>query len=457
MKGRIFKMIGCIAVTASLLAGCQSTDNGDGDTAAVGADQDDTGEADAITTVGPDSGKQMEMWTFVDLHSNYYAEMLNRWNKANPERQLQITFLTYPYDEMHNKLTMALQTGAGAPDLCDIEISKFPNYLKGEVQLYPLNEAIAQYEDDIVRARLDIYSKDGNYYGAPHHVGACVMYYNTEVFERYDIDYSAIRTWADYEAAGQKLKAASDGEIKMTSVDTGASDWLWLSMAEHGEDWIDSDGKANVELASIERMLTMQKRWLDEEIAMVSPDGHIDIEAGYQNILDGNIASFPKALWYMQRFLSYMPEETGKWALAPCPVFEEGQPRSVGLGGTGTVVTNQAADAELAAEFIAYAKCSYEGNVQNWEILGQDCVNTEVWKDQTITHNADNSFIKYFKTNPFDVLNEIEDEIGRITVAEISPTILENLQTMTLNSIMEDGQDVKEALAEAQAAIELEE
>ena len=104
----------------------------------------------------------------------------------------------------------------------------------------------------------------------------------------------------------------------MTSVDTGSVDWMWLAMAEYGDDWTGGeDGTANVQLESVKNMMTMQQQWLDDGIAEVSPDGHVDLEAGFQNILDHNIASFPKAMWYMSRFLNYMPEEKGNWALAP--------------------------------------------------------------------------------------------------------------------------------------------
>ncbi len=47
----------------------------------------------------------------------------------------------------------------------------------------------------------------------------------------------------------------------------------------------------------------------EDVIAMISPDGHVDLEAGFQNILDHNIVSFSKALWFMSRFTNYMPEE----------------------------------------------------------------------------------------------------------------------------------------------------
>lgn len=71
-----------------------------------------------------------------------------------------------------NFLIMALQTGDGAPDLCDIERGQFPNFLQGEPQLYALNDALAPYQADLVESRFDIYAKDGTYYGAPTHVGA---------------------------------------------------------------------------------------------------------------------------------------------------------------------------------------------------------------------------------------------------------------------------------------------
>ena len=477
MKKKLLSVLLSVAMVSALLAGCGSsstaepaeeaateeaaTEEASTEDAAEEPAAEETAEGEvealAVSTVGPDSGTKMEMWSFVELHNTFYASMLEKWNEANPDRQIQMTFTTYPYSDMHQKMIMALQTGEGAPDLCDIEIGQYPNFMQGEVQLYPLNDALAPYADDLVKARLDIYGKDGNWYGAPTHVGATVMYYNTKILEQYGIDYTTIETWDDYTAAGEALKEASNGEVCMTSVDTGGVDWLWVAMAEYGEDWTGgADGPANVQLESVEKMLTMQQGWLDSGIAMVSPAGHVDLEEGFQNILDGNIVSFPKAMWYMSRFINYMPEMTDTWAIAPCPVFEEGQPRSVGIGGTGTVVTNQSADPALAADFIAYAKCSEEGNLQIWEQLGFDTCNTAIWSDPAVTGDTSNQYISYFVTNPFDTLNEIKEEIGKIDVVTISPTINEQMCNVTLNEVLENKMDVTEALQEAQDVIDLE-
>jgi arabinosaccharide transport system substrate-binding protein len=215
------------------------------------------------------------------------------------------------------------------------------------------------------------------------------MYWNAELLESYGLDYKSVKTWDDYTALGEQLKEASNGEVYLTSVDTGGVDWMWIAMAEYGEDWTGGpDGEVNVELDSVKKMMTMQKQWLDDGIAMISTDGHVDLEAGFKNVSEGKIASFPKAMWYMSRFTNYMPEMEGKYDITTIPVFEEGQKYSVGIGGTGTVVTEQSADPALAAEFLAWAKLSEEGESYIWSVLGFDVCNSALWFDDVVAERA---------------------------------------------------------------------
>src|SRR5699024_7161710 len=86
------------------------------------------------------------------------------------EGATELTAETYPFDQMHNNLLLALQSDSGAPDIADIEIAKFPNYLQGDIQLEPLNDYIEPKMDNFVPERLELYAKDGNYYGAPTHL-----------------------------------------------------------------------------------------------------------------------------------------------------------------------------------------------------------------------------------------------------------------------------------------------
>jgi arabinosaccharide transport system substrate-binding protein len=422
-------------------------------------------EVEAVTdTTGPEDGTPLELWTFVELHGTFYRDMCDKWNEENPDKPIRLTTVTYPYGDMHQKMIMSLQTGTGAPDICDVEVGQFPNVVAYETAgLVPLNDWITPYKDTMVQSRLDTYAgADGNYYGAPFHVGATLMYYNLGAMEEAGLsqaDIDAVKTWDDWAALGEKYLAAIGNEEGKywTSVDTGGTDWIWLSMAEHGEDWTGGfEGPANVQLDSVKKMLTMQQGWLDSGLAEISPDGHIDLEAGFQNILDHNIVSFPKAAWYMSRFLNYMPEEAGNWYLAPCPVFSTDQKCSVGIGGTGTVVSAQSANPELAAEFICWAKMGEEGEQYIWDNLGFDVCNTALWSQDAFAHDDANQYNQFFRNYPYDVLESIKDQIGKISVVAISPTINDYFCTTTANEVLEMGMDVDEALQELQDAVDLE-
>lgn len=491
MKKKVLATLMSVAMVSSILAGCgSSSDSASSDTAAEdsGAAETETEEASGeesteeaagdeaaaeeeeipTSTFGDPNGTHMEMWTFVELHGQHYGNMVEKWNEQNPDRTIEITCTTYPYADMHTKLLTSLTAGTGAPDICDVEIGQFPNVVAGlDTWLVPLDDYAAPYMETMVQARMDVYAgSDGHYYGAPYHVGATVMYYNVaamaeamgvsndDVIAKID----AVTTWDDYAALGQEYVDAIATEGKYwTSVDTAGVDWQWIAMAEYGDDWTGGfDGKANVQLDSVKKMLTMEQEWVNSGLAEISPDGHVDLEAGFQNILDHNIVSFPKAMWYMSRFTNYMPEESGNWYIAKCPVFEAGQKCSVGVGGTGTVVTQQSANKELAAEFLCWAKMSEEGEQLIWDNLGFDVCNTALWNDDAFAHDDSNQYNAFFINYPYDVLYSIKDDIGKIYSVAISPTINEQMCNVTLNDILENGMDVEEALQAAQDVVDLE-
>ncbi|MDE6389264.1 MAG: extracellular solute-binding protein [Lachnospiraceae bacterium] len=488
MKKKVLATLLSVTMIASVLAGCgggsdtpaadsgtTATDDGAADAGASDDGAVDAGEeapADEAaaeeeiptSTFGDPNGTHLEMWTFVELHGQHYGNMVEKWNEQNPDRTIEITCTTYPYADMHTKLLTSLTAGTGAPDICDVEIGQFPNVIEGlDTWLVPQDDTAAPYLDTMVQARMDVYSgSDGHYYGIPYHVGATVMYYNMAVLEEAGItqeEVDAVVTWDDYAALGEKYLAAIGNEEGKywTSVDTAGCDWLWIAMAEYGDDWTGGfDGTANVQLDSVNKMLTMQQNWVNNGLAMVSPDGHVDLEAGFQNILDHNIVSFPKAMWYMSRFTNYMPEEKGNWYIAKCPVFEAGQKCSVGIGGTGTVVTQQAVDKDLASEFLCWAKMSEEGEQLIWDNLGFDVCNTVLWNDDAFAHDDNNQYNQFFRNYPYDVLYEIKDDIGTIYTVRISPTINEQMCNVTLNDILENGVDVSEALQAAQDVVDLE-
>ena len=58
------------------------------------------------------------------------------------------------------------------------------------------------------------------------------------------------------------------------------------------------------------------------------------------------------------------------------------------------------------------------------------------WTNDTFAHNDENQYNQFFINYPYDVLNSIGlDNIGKISVVKISPTINENVCNTTLNEV----------------------
>lgn len=433
--------IGFLILSMTLLWGCGGSNNEGGTNSVIdgGAGEDAT---------------ELSYWTFVELHGQHFEKMLQKWNQDNPDRQIKLNVTVMPYDDMHNKLSIAVQSGTGAPDIADIELGKFPDFLAGTPQLVPLNDVIDPYRDTIVPSRVELYSKDGTNYGVPTHVGASVAFYNTEVLEEAGVDYKEIVTWEDFKQAGMKVYEQT-GKY-MGTADTSAAWQASMLLAQQGEDFTDESGAPQVNSEAMIKAMTILKDLQDNNVIATIAGGQPDTEEAYGEFNAGNYAAAFMPLWQMSRYTNYMPDLSGKIAIAPIPVIEEGMPRSVGGGGTGTVVTQTAKDVELAKDFLAFAKLSLDANKEIWNTLGFDPVNMDVWEMKEVTHNPENAFVQYFVNNPFDVLSEIRDEIQLIKSTSATPTINNVLCTTTFNEIFEDGKDIAQALNDAQQQIEQE-
>jgi arabinosaccharide transport system substrate-binding protein len=459
MKKKLVSTFLSVAMAASLLlTGCGA---GSDSATEASTDEGDTAtEAPAEQTAVIDAGAgedatEMEYWTFVELHGQHFETMLQKWNEANPDRQIKLNVTVMPYDDMHNKLLIAVQTGEGAPDISDIELGRFPDFLAGDdVPLEALNDVVEPYMDTLVKSRLEIYSKGDTVYGFPTHVGAMVAFYNTELLEKAGIDYTTIKTWDDFKEAGIKLY--DETGVYMCTADTSATWQESILLAQAGTDFVDENGNPQVNSQAMIDGLTMWKDFLDNNVVATIAGGQPDTDEARGEYNLEKYACQLMPLWEMSRYTNYMDQFAGKIAIAPLPVKEGESVMSVGGGGTGTVVTKTAKDVQLAKDFLTYAKISTDANIEIWNTLGFDPCNMDVWEMEDITHNPDNQFVKYFVNNPFDVLNEVKGDIRTIKSVSATPTVNNVLCTITLNAIFEDGQDVTEALNEAQEMIEQE-
>jgi arabinosaccharide transport system substrate-binding protein len=457
MKKKLLSVLLCVVLIASFLVGCGSTNETEETDATDETEK--TGISDTGTTemeVEGENVTELTVWTFIALHQEFYTSMADKWNEQHPDKMVKLVLSNLAYDDMHNKLSLALESGEGAPDIVDIELGKFPAFLAGEIGLLDLTEYVAPYKDSVVKARLDIYSKDSINYGYPTHVGATVAFYNDEILQAAGINYADIKTWDDFKAAGVKYFEAT-GKYFAT-VETTAQWMINLMLAQKNGNYLDADGKLAVNSDLMVEVLSYIKGMQDTGAFGIIPGGQPDSEEAYAAFNSGDYAVQIMPFWQTSRFVNYMTDLSGKVKIAPTPVWNttDGEYQSIGGGGTGTAIVATSPNAALAAEVMAFIKLSEEANKEVWNVLGFDPVNTSVWSDTALTQNPDNQYVKYFANYPFDALLSIKDNIGALACLtdEKWPSVNNEFCTVTLNSIFENGMDVKEALDASQATLE---
>ena len=420
---------------------------GYGMTALAAEDESVIGSEDPNATV-------LEHWTFTELFTAFYKDMVEQWNEENPDEQIRINVHVLPYDDMHNKLQIALNSGTGAPDTVDIEVSKFANFTEGDVQLMDMTEYAEPYREYVVESRLGLFSREGKLYGCPTHVGATVAFYNTELLDGVGIDYTTIKTWDDFKEAGSKYHEETGKSFG--NLDTSTNMFFNLLVAELGSDYVDSDGNLSVNNQGIVDAMQLMKDLQDANAVSLMPGGNTDADEGFAAYANGDFAAMIMPLWMSNRFINYMSDLSGKIAVAPAPVTENTKALSVGGGGTGTAVIKTSENADIAAKFIAYAKLSSYASIIQWNTLGNDPCNMQVWTDESVTKNPDNAFLQYYANNPFDTLNAIKDGIVLLDsqATKYYPSISNTFNTVVFNAVFENGDDIQETLDLAQEDLE---
>lgn len=421
----------------------EGAEDASGDPAATAAPEEIGMEVDPN-----DPGEPIELsfWTFVNNHADFLIAKAEEFNAQNDEFNVIINASVAEFAPHHERLLLALQSGAGAPDLVDIEIARFGTFTRGDIQLHPLTDVVDRHRDSLVEERLAPYQFEGEEYGIDYHLGAAVMYYNADVMEDAGVDVDSIETWDDYIEAGKQVVENTDA--MMTTLESQAQFSLLAPMLQNGGGLYNSsnelimDSPENVE--AVEKIASMVH---EHGIAEAAPGGNHHDPTYFENLNAGQYASVWMPQWYMIRFKDQMPDTEGKILVRPLPVFEEGGAVSTMGGGTGTAITTQTDEAkvEVAKDFLEFAKLTYDAQVDIWTELGFDPFREDVYADPALAEPD-----PWFSNEPVmaDLPKMFDRLVPEYTGARY-PEAVVALNEQVAFSVIEEGGSAQEALSAA--------
>lgn len=253
-----------------------------------------------------------------------------------------------PYKEYFTKLQTSV-SGGSAPDVFWMNGPNFQLYASNGV-LAPIDESLVD-PADYSQGLIDLYSYEGELYGAPKDFDTIALWYNKELFDAAGVAYpEAGWTWDDLKATAAKLTDPAKGQYGIAAAQWGQENY-YNSIAQAGGEVIDADGTETgygtpEALAGIEL-------WTDLIAAGSSPTAQQMTDTNPQDLFfSGKVAMFQNGSWGPGAYADN-PDIADKIDVAPLAAGPAGN-QSV-IHGLANVVNAKSEHLELAQEFAAFA------------------------------------------------------------------------------------------------------
>ncbi|WP_194922613.1 ABC transporter substrate-binding protein [Catenulispora pinisilvae] len=323
-RRRLTALACSISALGLLVAGCGSSSSG-GSPAA----QKQTG--------------QVTFWSFVKGSDQVAAA----FNQTHPG--IKVTFQTVPSgQEYYSKLENAVKAGT-APDVAVVEFPQLPEFAtQGMLENLDstLGPVVQSDFPDSVRQLVDL---GGHTWGVPRDVAPLMLYYRNDFFAAHKI--AVPKTWDEYQTMTQQVKAADPmarGGVLFTDNPGLLTALAWQAGAQwfgtKGDAWqVSLDDAASTKVADYWGDLAQHD--LVSSLTTLDPF--------WTSVQQNRTVAYVCASWCAGSQQATVPDQTGKWSVAPVPTWD-GKPASAMYGGSSFVIPKGAKDSAAAAEFIKW-------------------------------------------------------------------------------------------------------
>ncbi len=189
-----------VTMTASLLTGC-GQDGNSSETSQTDNQTQEAPEADNESNIPAETSSSSDV--VLEVETGLTGERLDGlqalMNQFTEESGIGIELIS-PGDDYENVMKTRMASG-DLPDLWETHGWSTTRYAE---YLTPLNDEpwLSKVKESIKKTVTD---PEGNVYTAPLSIDPASICYNREIFEEAGVDATTIRTWADFEAACDKI------------------------------------------------------------------------------------------------------------------------------------------------------------------------------------------------------------------------------------------------------------
>ena len=366
-----------------------------------------------------------------------------QWKKKHPSHDIKV--VSRAFADHHTAMTTALSTSSNLPDVMVVEFGYVARFAEGgglEDLAAPAYGIKAQQARFVPFALRQATAASGAVVAAPTDIGPGTLLYRTDILKKANVNETDLtQSWESYVAAGLKIKAATGAYLMPHARDI--KDIVIRSDIKSGEGlYIDAKGRVLVDSPRFVRAFELARKVRDNKL-----DGKINAWSNEwsEGFKRGTIATQMSGAWLAGHLNNWLaPATKGQWRAAQLPEKVWGS-----WGGSFYAIPKGAKHKALAWDFIQMMTLSPE--MQLAAFKSQDAfpalleVHNDPFFDQPI------EFLGGQKARL--LWREAARKINAVDVHKLDP-IAEEIINTEMDKVLDQGKDIKTALADARALLE---
>ena len=401
---------------------------------------------------GGSGDNTLEFWAFDEGRADLARAAIETQEWQDTHGNVEVNFRIFPYEQMHDKLLTALVSGKGAPDVADVEISRFSNFIKGdELPFVDLTDRIGDDINDVYKpAATDPWTWQNKIYGVGNELNTCVLAYRTDVMEEAGVQ-TPFETWDEVIEAG---RAVSNDERKMFALhDIAFGDHYMLSQSS-GTTYFDENGEyIGDNEKSVGALQFLHDMVYDSGIAGIAPvvanDNWYPPQYRAAFRAEKFIALFGPP-WHVSFLFTDVPKQSGKWSVQKLPSgLGEGLP-TANFGGTGQCVTTQSQNVDVAYDLVRISNLTTEGVMADFRARTAYPAYKPAYDEPAL--QKPNEYFGGEKIG--ELYSELAPELPPFNQSTVWGQATEALVREAITPVMQDKMDAKTALTGLRDTIE---
>lgn len=368
---------------------------------------------------------------------------VTQWKKKHPGVEVKV--VSRAFADHHTAMTTALSTSSNLPDVMVVEFGYVARFAEGggledlSAAPYAIKTQQARFVPFAFRQAT---AASGAVVAVPADIGPGTLLYRADILKKAGLtEADLMQSWDGYVAAGVKIKATTGAYLVAHARDV--KDIVIRSDIKPGEGlYIDAKGRVLVDSPRFVRAFELAKKVRDGKL-----DGKISAWSNEwsEGFKRGTIATQMSGAWLAGHLNNWLaPDTKGLWRASQLPEKAWGS-----WGGSFYTIPKGAKNKALAWDFIQMM--TLDPQMQLSAFKSQDAfpalvdVHNDAFFDQPI------EFLGGQKARL--LWRDASRKINAVDVHKLDP-IAEEIINTEMDKVLDQGKDVRTALADAKALLE---